>query len=548
MIRLGGGARGGERAVTTRGTEFEAAVGAALAHHARDIVLLVRPDGRIAFGNTAAVQAYGRSLEELEGLSIGDLRAPATVADVADQMRVAAADGILFETEHLRADGTAFPVEVSSRAVELDAEPYLLSVIRDIAPRRAREAERDEILRDLESANRQLEGLLRIVSGAVGTIEIESLLDEVLSALREVMDADAALLFMSEGDVWRLHTQNGYDGIEGFTMPLGTGFVSEVARSRDVQWVEDIRTTSMLHPVHSRFDVVAMLGVPLYLEGALYGVLECTWREPHLVSDAAVVMLRAAADRIMSAIAGARRYEVEHRISETLQEAILRVDSDVPGISVGHLYRSATLATRVGGDFYDVFPVGETKVGIVVGDVSGKGLEAAVLTTLVKNTIRAFAHAYESPADVLERANEVLLAAARLPDFASVAFLVLDTETGHVRYCSGGHPPALVCRADGDIELQECGSPVLGALPDLQFVTHSFDIARGEVVVLYTDGVTEARAATGEFFGDDRLIDSMRVLASEDVAGIPALLNRVVMQFTGGRLSDDMAIVAFRRD
>ena len=532
--------------MTLERTQFEAAVGAALAHHARDIVLLVHPDGHIAFGNEAAIHAYGRDIDQLTALSISDLRAPHTASEVADQMRRAASDGMLFETEHLRADGSAFPVEVSSRLVELGGERYLLSVIRDITHRRANEAERDELLRDLESANRQLEGLLRIISGAVGNFDVDALLAEVLAALREVMDADAALFFMADGDVWRLHAQNGYTGIEGLTMPIGSGFVSEVARTRDVEWVEDIRSTELFHPVHERYEIVAMLGVPLFLEGTLYGVLECTWREPRLVSEAARVMLRAAADRIMSAVAGARRYEVEHRIAETLQEAILRVDADVPGISVGHLYRSATLATRVGGDFYDVFPIGPGKVGIVVGDVSGKGLEAAVLTTLVKNTIRAFAHAYDSPADVLERANEVLLAAARLPDFASVAFFVLDTRTGQVDYCSGGHPPALVCRSDGEVELQACGSPVLGALPDLEFVTHTFEIGRDEIVVLYTDGVTEARSTSGEFFGDDRLVASMQSMSSDSVLTIPAQLNKTVMEFTGGRLSDDMAIVAFR--
>ncbi len=533
--------------MTLEGTEFENAVGKALAQHARDIVLLVSPTGRIAFGNNAALQAYGLSAEELSSKTISDLRAAHTHSSVRDQMQIAASEGILFETEHLRSDGQSFPVEVSSRLVQLKGESYLLSVIRDISSRRAREAERDDLLSDLESANRQLEGLLRIISCAVGNIEIDGLLTEVLAALREVMDADGALLFMADGEMWRLRAQDGYAGLEGFTLPLGDGFVSEVARSGDVEWVEDVRTTAHAHPVHERFDVAAMLGVPLYLEGALYGVLECTWNEPRLISDSARVMLRVAADRIMTAVAGARRYEVEHRISETLQEAILRVDADVPGVSVGHLYRSATLATRVGGDFYDFFAVGDSRVGVVVGDVSGKGLQAAVLTSLVKNTIRAFAHAYASPADVLEQANEVLLAAARLPDFASVAFLLMDTRTGHVEYCSGGHPPVLVCRSDGTVEPQECGSPVLGALPGLEFVTHSFDLAPGEVVLLYTDGVTEARDTNGGFFGDERLIASMRELMTADVATIPVSLNRVVMEFTGGRLSDDMAIVAFRR-
>lgn len=686
---------------------FEVAAGRALARHASDVVLLMRQSGELVFVNDAAQRAYGMSADELVGRNVRDLRAPATLAAVEGQIAAASKRSMLFETEHLRRDGTAFPVEVGSQRVEIDGVEFILSVVRDISARRAREAERDELLRDLESANHQLEGLLSIVSSTVGRVHLEQLLSEVLHALREVMDADGALLFVVDGDLWRIKAEDGFDSLKGLTLGLDQGFVSQVAVEGGLLFVPDVRDAPYALPEHEALGVCAMLGVPLYLEGSLFGVLECTWRAKRLVSESEQVMLRVAADRIMTAVAGATRYEVslrvqalesalseasavlsgthdldkampvaleianraldsdvalfgtfeegvydvtaavgaavrsvlinghpdlgeadaavvhvrrkavaggsaealldgfgledaivvpveergewygaivfgrstrklplddaalafaerfasmvaathaksrdyeaEHRIAETLQEALLRVDHDMPGIVLGHLYRSATLATRVGGDFYDIFTMPGGRIGVLVGDVSGKGLDAAVLTTFVKHTIRAFAHTDPTPAGILRRANEILLAAARVPEFATVLLLTLDPDSGEVDYCSAGHPPAIVRRADGTLHRQECGSPVIGALPGLEYVQDGFILDAGDTVVLYTDGVTEARCANGEFFGDERLMAALEQSAYVDAAELPDEIHRSVMAFTTGRLSDDIAIVAFRR-
>jgi len=509
--------------------------------------------------------------------------------------------------------------------------------------------------------------------------------------------------------VWRLRSQSGFleKEFSEFVMSADEGFASDVAAAGEILWVQDVGAESSTVPAHETYQVKSMLGMPLYLEGELLGVLECAWCTERLVSEAERVMLQVGADRIIAAVVAAQRfestlrsqqlelalsetstlvssshdldatmpralavaadvlgcdvvalgqlsdsafemawatgtdprrvhidaglagalgsgieavevvhgsapktaaaslletlgldeglvvpvslaggvsgvavfgrhserwgcgeaeiafakrfsamvsaavrnahdYESEHRIAEALQEALLMIDEDIPGVEVGHLYRSATLATRVGGDFYDVFEMPDGKVGILVGDVSGKGLDAAVLTSFVKDTLRAFVHSDPSPAAVMRRANEVLTAAARLPDFASVVLLVADTSNGEVAYCSAGHPPAIIRRGDGRIEKPSVGSPVIGALPEMEFTEEYFTLTPDDVVVLYTDGVTEARAQDGAFFGDERLIESIAAGVQGDVAQVPHDINRSVMHFTGGRLSDDMAIVAFR--
>ncbi len=689
-------------------SEFAAAIGRALAEHARDIVLLMDTSGSLVFANAAAENAYGHPAAVLETLNIRDLRADETLDLLPLQMRTANSDGLLFETAHRRADGSTFVAEVSSRGLQINDRDYLLSVVRDVSGRALRDAERSALLEDLEVANRQLDGLLTIVSRTVGWTDVSGLLEEVLGALKEVLGASSVLFLRREPTRWRMAAWcGGTDAdLADFVMGLDEGFASMVAAAGEPLAVSDVTEQPTTIPFHAHFGLRAMVGVPLYFEGDLFGVLECAWTHDRLSSEGELLMLQVAADRIMSAIAGAQRfeatararrldaalseassllaatheldsalpavleiaaealdshvavigdyqgdrfevlhamgtevtaltlpghpdrvpdvhgslpvvqvsrsagtgewlldgigcdeavvvpvvvagawfgalvfgrrgvapgydepalgfirrlssslslaytsareYESEHRIAETLQESMLRVDSSASGLEIGFLYRSATLSTRVGGDFYDVVPMTDGRVGVLIGDVSGKGLDAAVLTALVKHTVRAFAYVDTSPALIVERANKVLSAAAKLPEFASVLLLVIEPDSGSVAYTCAGHPAMVLVRADGSIERPSCGSPVIGAFPDLEFTEESLTLSPGDRVVLVTDGITEARRSSGEFFGDERLIDFLGQCPDADVDELPARLLGHVLAFTEGLLTDDIAVVALR--
>jgi phosphoserine phosphatase RsbU/P len=252
------------------------------------------------------------------------------------------------------------------------------------------------------------------------------------------------------------------------------------------------------------------------------------------------------ADAVALAVANVDDFLAEHRIAETLQEALLTTPQSVRGVDFSHLYRSSTVRTRVGGDFYDIFELAHGRVGIVIGDVSGKGLEAAVLTSVIKDTIHAFAHDVASPAQVVARANIALGRAAKLPEFASVFFGILETRTASLTYCCAGHPPAAVLSAAGEVIMLESTSPVIGALEDLEYQERTTQLAPGDRVFLYTDGVTEARAADGVFFGEQGLDAALHSYVERDVCDLPTLVFDDVMSFTEGRLTDDIALFAFR--
>jgi sigma-B regulation protein RsbU (phosphoserine phosphatase) len=231
-------------------------------------------------------------------------------------------------------------------------------------------------------------------------------------------------------------------------------------------------------------------------------------------------------------------------IARTLQASLLPPSlPDVPGIDLASVYRAAGEGNEVGGDFYDVFELADGRWALTLGDVCGKGPEAAVLTALARYTLRAAAMRSGSPGAVLHVLNEALQ--RQHPEsFCTVACLVLDPERHRVTVSSGGHPDALLLDVAGNVTEVEARGPLLGPLPDWRGVESTIDLSVGDVLVLYSDGVTEARRGL-EFFGEERLHDALRGAVGLDASAVVARLETAVLDFAG-TLSDDLAILVAR--
>ncbi len=203
-----------------------------------------------------------------------------------------------------------------------------------------------------------------------------------------------------------------------------------------------------------------------------------------------------------------RLYRQQLTIAENLQLALLNIPEEIGRVHLGHLYRSATQAAKVGGDFYDVFEVRDGKVAVLIGDVSGHGIEAARVASLTKDVIHAFAHQTLRPQEALKRTNK-LLREKSLPGFVTVFLGVLDPDSGMLHFASAGHPETLLRRTEGQIEVLGDGSLPLGVLDEASWKMGQTKLEAGDLVLLYTDGVTEARR-DGEFFGQEGLMALLR--------------------------------------
>ncbi|MEV0823576.1 PP2C family protein-serine/threonine phosphatase [Nonomuraea rubra] len=252
-----------------------------------------------------------------------------------------------------------------------------------------------------------------------------------------------------------------------------------------------------------------------------------------------------------SAISVARLYAEQALITETLMSELLPPPTPaLPGVELAARYRPAGPSERVGGDFYDVYPVaGSGRESLVVlGDVAGKGLEAAVLTGRIRNTLRALLPLADDHQRVLELLNGVLVNdddPTRYVTLVLASFQQLGPRVA-MRLTSAGHPAPLILRNDGRVEDVPAVGTLIGILDDITSVTHSAVLEPGETCLLYSDGIIEARGGPlgHEFFGEERLSEQLG-----QCAGMPpeALAERVQMlasQWAGEGEHDDMAVVA----
>ncbi|WP_435742639.1 SpoIIE family protein phosphatase [Nocardioides sp. SYSU DS0663] len=232
-------------------------------------------------------------------------------------------------------------------------------------------------------------------------------------------------------------------------------------------------------------------------------------------------------------------------LARTLQETLLPpVPPQLHGLRVAAAYRPAGDGTEVGGDFYDVFSTGPDEHVVVLGDVSGKGVEAAVVTSLVRNTVRALAVLHHRPSDVLRELNEVVRT-HETERFCTIVLLRLrraDRGAWQVTIGTGGHPPPIVLRPTGPVELDAWG-PLVGILGGREYDEADLRLLPGEALVVYTDGVTEARGSH-DYFGDDRLLAALNRYGPSDVGALVRGLTEEVVDFQDGVTRDDVAIVA----
>lgn len=237
--------------------------------------------------------------------------------------------------------------------------------------------------------------------------------------------------------------------------------------------------------------------------------------------------------------------DAQRRIADTLQSALLAMPDSLPRVDFASQYRSSDDLARIGGDFYDAFDLGGGRIGFTLGDVSGKGLDAATITAAARSTLRAFAYLSEDPAVVLAEANAVLFRQLTEERFVTALFATLDTASGALRIAAAGHPAPMRCQSAACMPLELPANPPLGLFDAVTFEGVAGCLSPGEAVVIYSDGVLDARDGA-DFFGEERLSEVLASHASGSPSEMVASVLAAVDEFTHGVRTDDVALAAFR--
>ena len=212
------------------------------------------------------------------------------------------------------------------------------------------------------------------------------------------------------------------------------------------------------------------------------------------------------------------------------------------------IYAKMITAKEVGGDFYDFFAIDKNRIGFTVGDVSGKGVPAAMFMAVSRTLLKSTALKGIPPDECLRSINNILEEESPANMFVTIFYGVLDTRSGAVEYCNGGHNLPCLLHRDGSVEkLRNIGGVFVGAFKDMEFESKVMILQPGETLVLYTDGVTEAADVKDEMFDDKRLEKCLQSLHAEPVQEIPNRVITAVKEFSSGvPQSDDITVLALR--
>jgi sigma-B regulation protein RsbU (phosphoserine phosphatase) len=411
------------------------------------------------------------------------------------------------------------------------------------------------LYRGLQREKMENEILFQIGRKLNQTLELDATLNLILDLLAEVLPYDAAGIALVGGtpsDIDMIQNR-GYppDSEDRFSLKVGQGAIGWVIQTGEPLRIPDV--TRDRRYVNARPETRSELAVPMVSEEKVIGafnlesnVLE-TYRprdERMLVSlanQAAIAVQRA---RLYREVLRRQRLQDEVEVARAIQERLLpSAHPNLPGYQVS----GRTIPSlEVGGDSYDIIPITDDQVGLMVGDVAGKGIPAAFILASFWAALRSeVRHNYEIRR-TFENLNRLLREVTRLDQFVTAVYGVLDRDERVFTYVNAGHNPPILLRKDGEVEWLREGGLLLGILDDATYQEARIELEAGELLLFYTDGAIEATDRLGREYGEMRLIQRLREVREGSAAEIRTALEGAILQHCHGKAQDDVTLVILK--
>jgi PAS domain S-box-containing protein len=576
---------------------------ASIVQAALDCIITMDHRGRVLDFNPAAEQTFGYEREAVVGKRLADLIVPEPLRAAHEQAlgryvedRVPRILGQRLELDGMRADGSTFPVELTVTRLGSREPPVFVGFLRDITARREAEAEQSRLLRaallaraQAEAAEVRTDDARREAEAAraeaerarertaflaragremaEGSMDWEATLGAVVSSAVPTI-ADWATLTVADPSgrlrvvaathvdselvdvVWEAAQRfpPRRDAAAGPGHVIRTGeleVMTDMTPGTLRSLVEDDEHLSLLQRLDVRHSVVAPLKTPAGVIGALRFVLG----DSRGFAGDDIVLITSLAARAALHIQNARLYTELSHIAKTLQASLRpRPLPDIPGVELAARFSPAGDQNEVGGDFYDVFRSGDGVWTAIVGDVSGKGAEAAAITALARHTLRTASMLHDDPAANLAVLNRALNDDSPVVKFCTAFYArVCPGPDGiDLRFANGGHPSPLLLRADGTVESVDSGrGPLVGGIPDARFQEATLTLRPGDLLLIYTDGVTEVRPSDVQY-GERELRATLAANAGKPAEEVVAAVQRHALEIQAGEQRDDIALLAIR--
>jgi PAS domain S-box-containing protein len=523
-----------------------------------DCIVSMDHRGRVVEFNAAAERTFGWSADELVGQEMAEFIIPPALRDAHReglahylQTGEGAVIGNRIEIVGMRRDGSEFPVELTIVRATLDGPPLFTGFIRDISERKRRQAfdrfmaEAGALLGASLDYEAALEGVaLMAVPAVADWCAIELVTDDGSLRRAAAAHADPAKvdLVRALGERWPRRTSD----------PFGVGKVIRTGEAENLADIDDSLLLQVAGGDAEHLAVLRELGprssavVPLQtVPGKIIGALALASTSARHFDAVDLALATELGRRCAVAVENARLYGERDRIARTLQQSLLPPDLPaIPGVTVEARFRPAGEGIEMGGDFYDAFEVDEGAWAVTIGDVCGKGPDAAALTALVRYTLRAVTMHERRPERALELVNRAILRHGLEDRFCSAALATIENrpEGVHVDLASAGHPLPLLLHPNGSVEAIGARGHLLGLWADFEAEPVSIDLAPGDALILYTDGVTDARAPERILDTDD-LAELVRSCAGAGAAVTAERIERTVSEGLAGEPRDDIAVL-----
>lgn len=553
----------------------------AILEAALDCIITMDHKGCVVEFNPMAEETFGYRREDVVGKEMAELVIPPDLRDrhregLARYLRTGEGPvvGSRIEIRAVRSDGTEFPIELAISRVNVPGDPLFTGYIRDITERVRGEEERRQLLASEQEARAAAEAAQqRLAFLAVASAQMSSSLDyrETLQTLVDLAVprmADWCFVDVLQDDDAHVRVALAYadpeqaDLAQELQQPSPTGervgvkAVLTGGRSILVDHYTDdvfdeLGVTEERRSLLRRLAPASHMIVPLRARGRVLGALVLLSTSRVYTQDD-LHLAEELARRAAIAIDNARLFQERTHVARTLQKSLLPPSlPEIPGIELAARYEPAGQANEVGGDFFDVFRWGRRRWAIVIGDVSGKGADAAAVTGLARHTLRAAALAQRSPSAILGVLNEALMAegaGGTKEKFSTAVFATLErTDDGVcLTAASGGHPPPLVLRRDGQLEELAVPGTLIGVFREVDLTDQFTYLEPGDLVVFYTDGVTDIPGLEDE--SQSLLVETfLRAAgASSDPRTVADEIVRVAVDVQNGAPRDDIALIVLR--
>ncbi len=455
-----------------------------------------------------------------------------SVLDITERKRAELErENLLQEAQQLTEELTTANEELHSQADELSAQAGELKI----------GYEEQATYADLGRA------LLKATNTLHASVAWDEAFNHALALGARALGADVAALDGWEGDGFRISHVYGVssDLIGDFIPASSAPYGAQAIASGETVSVDRLGGQYVPGGLTGNHSIKSMIVAPCYVRGRPLAALFYDFTHTsHTFTEAETDFVAQLAASLSLALENLQLFHEQASLLERLQTAYFDIPKQFSQIEVGHEYRSATAGALVGGDFYDLLLAPDGRLVVVIGDVSGRGLEAARIATLTKDVFSVLALQGLGPAEVLTRANDVLVHRG-VPGFVTAFVGFLDLRTGELAYSSAGHPSPLIAQGSSVTALSVAASLPLGSLAGTRYRTDRAQLREGAVVILYTDGLTEARTS-GELFGETRLAESLSRHSAASARQIPALMIQDGVDFAGASIADDVAVLAFR--